>query len=106
MSVASSELISEADLADVEFDTLGIPAIKEETIFASIQDECVQVTALALRKNQEIGRLLGCKFSRVDGTARTAMLGGRALHNKPAPMAAIHSLSLFLASYTDAAVTS
>ena len=43
MSVASSELISEADLSNIDFDSLGIPAIEEETVFMNIQDECVQV---------------------------------------------------------------
>ena len=47
MSVASSELISEADLSNIEFDSVGIPAIEEETIFTIIQDECVQVTFLS-----------------------------------------------------------
>lgn len=42
MSVASSELISEADLSNVEFD-MGIPSIEEETIFTHVQDDCVQV---------------------------------------------------------------
>ena len=52
MSVASSELISEADLSNMEFDNLGIPAIEEETIFTNVQDECVQVSFLAFSEQQ------------------------------------------------------
>ena len=43
--MASSELISEADLSNMEFDSLGIPSIEEETIFTHMQDDCAQVSA-------------------------------------------------------------
>ena len=41
--MASSELISEADLSNVDFDTLSIPVIEEEAIFTHMQDDCAKV---------------------------------------------------------------
>lgn len=43
LSIASSEILSEADLTGVEFDAAGISVIEEESIYASLQEDCVQV---------------------------------------------------------------